>query len=175
MCKLNLDKSKFDITTEVMAHLHWLLVRQRINFKIATITHKCIYGTEQQYLKDLLAFTLTPRNLRSSTDTRRVTVSFTKCKTFAAQSFSTSAPTVWNQLPTLLREIKNIELFKKQLKKPIIIVKVFTKELLCHYLILASHGLQHFICYKCQSLLSLISLMFFNHIIIFNSIVVKHC
>ena len=55
-------------------------------------------------------------NLRSSTDTTRLIVPFTKCKTSAAQSFSTPAPTVWNQLPTLLREIKKNELFKKQLK-----------------------------------------------------------
>ena len=117
MCaKLTVDKSKLDSTAEALAHLHWLPIRQRINFKIATISHKCIYGTAPWYLKDLLSFTLTPRNLRSSNDTTRLIVPFTKCKTFAVWYFSTSAPTVWNQLPTLLREIKNIELFKKQLK-----------------------------------------------------------
>ena len=84
MCaKLTLDKSKFDSTTEVLAHLHWLAVRQRIKFKITTITHKCIFSMAPQYLKDLHAFTLTPRNLRSSTDTTRLIVPFTKCKTFA--------------------------------------------------------------------------------------------
>ena len=70
--KLTLDKSMFDSTTEALAHLHWLPIRQRINFKIATITHECIYSTTQQYLKDFLAFTLTPRNLRSSTDITRL-------------------------------------------------------------------------------------------------------
>ena len=34
MCaKLALEKSKFDSKTEVLAHLHWLPIRQRINFK----------------------------------------------------------------------------------------------------------------------------------------------
>ena len=117
MCaKLTHEKSKFDSTTEALAHLHWLPIRQRINFKIATITHKCIYGTAPQYLKDLLAFTPTLRNLRSSIDTTRLIVPFSKCKTFAAKSFSISSPMVWNQLPTALREIANFELFKRQLK-----------------------------------------------------------
>ena len=84
MCaQLNLDKSKFDSTTEALGHLHWLPIRQRINFKIVTITHKCIYGSTPQCLKDLFAFTLTQRNLRSSTDTTRLIVPFTNYKTFA--------------------------------------------------------------------------------------------
>ena len=69
MCaKLTLRKSKYDSTTEALAQLHWLPIKQRIDFKIATITHKCIYGTAPQYLKDMLILTPTPRNLRSSTD-----------------------------------------------------------------------------------------------------------
>ena len=85
MCaKLTLQKAKFDSTTEALAQLHWLPIRQRITFKIATITHKCIYRTAPQYLKDLLTFTQTSRNLRSSIDKTRLIVPFTKCRTFAA-------------------------------------------------------------------------------------------
>ena len=59
MCaKLTLKKSKYDSTREALAQIHWLLIKQRINFKIATITHKCLYGTAPQYLKDL--FILAP-------------------------------------------------------------------------------------------------------------------
>ena len=85
MCaKLTLKKSRFDSTTEALTQHHWLPIRQKINFKIATITHKCIYGTAPYYLKDLLTFSSTPGNLRSSTDKTRLIVPFTKCKTFAA-------------------------------------------------------------------------------------------
>ena len=85
MCaKLTLKKSKYDSTREALAQLHWLPIKQRINFKIATITLKCIYGTAPQYLKDLLILAPTPRNLRSSTDKMTLTVPFTKCRTFAA-------------------------------------------------------------------------------------------
>ena len=69
MCaKCTLKKSMFNSTMEALAQLHWLPIRQRIHCKIATITHKCIYGTAPQYLKDLLTFTQTPRNLKSSID-----------------------------------------------------------------------------------------------------------
>ena len=56
----------------------------RIDFKMATITHKCIYRTAPQYLKDFLILARNPRNLRSSTDKTRLIVPFTKCRTFAA-------------------------------------------------------------------------------------------
>ena len=84
MCaKLTLKKSKYDSTREALAQIHWLLIKQRINFKIATITHKCLYGTAPQYLKDLLILAPTPRSLRSSNDKTRLIIPFTKCKTFA--------------------------------------------------------------------------------------------
>ena len=99
MCaKLTLRKFKYDSTTDALLQLHWLPIKQRINFKIATITYKCIYGTAPQYLKDLLIPTPNPRSLRSSNDRTKLIIPFTKCKTFAAWSFSIAAPTIWNQL-----------------------------------------------------------------------------
>ena len=84
MCaKFTLRKSKYDSTTEVLLQLHWLPIKQRINFKIMTITHRCIYGTAPQYLKDLLIPVSNPRSLRSSNDRTKLIIPFTRCKTFA--------------------------------------------------------------------------------------------
>ena len=103
MCaKLTLRKSKYNSTTEALSQLHWLPIRHRINFKIATITHKCIYGTAPQYLKELLILAPNPRSLRSSNDTTKLIIPFTRCKTFATRSFSIATPTIWNQLPMSL-------------------------------------------------------------------------
>ena len=82
--KITLKKSKYDCTTEALTQPHWLQIKQIIDFKIATITHKCIYGTVLQYLKDLLILAPSARNLRSSTDRTSLIVPFTKCRTFAA-------------------------------------------------------------------------------------------
>ena len=85
MCaKLTLRRSKYDSTTDALLQLHWLPIKHRINFKIATITHKCIYGTAPQYLKDLLILARNPRSLRSSNDRTKLIIPFTRCKTFAA-------------------------------------------------------------------------------------------
>ena len=117
MCaKLTLRKSKYDSTTEALSQLHWLPIRHRINFKIATITHKCMYGTAPQYLKDLLIPAPNRRSLRSSNDRTKLIIPFTRCKTFTARSFSIAAPMIWNQLLMSLRETANFELFKRQLK-----------------------------------------------------------
>ena len=62
MCvNLTLKKSKYDSTREALAQLHWLPIKQRIDFKIASITHKYLYGTAPQYLTDLFILTPTPR------------------------------------------------------------------------------------------------------------------
>ena len=114
--KLTLRKSKYDSTTEALSQLHWLPIRHRINFKITTITHKCIHGTAPQYLKDLLTPVSNPRSLRFSNDRTKLIIPFTRRKTFAARSFSIAAPTIWNQLPMSLQETANFELFKRQLK-----------------------------------------------------------
>ena len=46
--------------------LHWLPVTYRVNFKIAMLAHKCIYGNAPEYLKDLIKVKSTTRyNLRS--------------------------------------------------------------------------------------------------------------
>ena len=95
MCaKLTLRKFKYNSTTDALLQLHWLPIKHRINYKIATITHKCIYGTAPQYLKDLLIPAPNPRSLRSSNDRTKLIIPFTKCKTFAARSFSIAAPMI---------------------------------------------------------------------------------
>ena len=43
------DSSKIALNT-----LHWLPVRKRIDFKILSLVHKCLYGEALDYLKNLL-------------------------------------------------------------------------------------------------------------------------
>ena len=40
--KIVLNKGKFDSSTRCLEELHWLPIEQRINFKMATLVHKCI-------------------------------------------------------------------------------------------------------------------------------------
>ena len=60
------DVAKYDHITPTLVNLHWLQVTYRVNFKIAMLAHKCIYGNAPEYLKHLIKVKSTTRyNLRS--------------------------------------------------------------------------------------------------------------
>ena len=44
--------SRYDHITPSLINLHWLPVTYRIEFNIAMLVHKCIYGVAPQYLLD---------------------------------------------------------------------------------------------------------------------------
>ena len=46
--------AKFDHISDTRCELHWLPINQRIDFKIALLTFKCIHGNAPEYLKELL-------------------------------------------------------------------------------------------------------------------------
>ena len=43
-----------DSPNEVMYHVHWLPVQQRIHHKIVRLTFKCLSGEAPQYLRDMV-------------------------------------------------------------------------------------------------------------------------
>ena len=52
MCAwLVLRRSKYDSTTQALKHLNWLPIKQRIAFKILTLTYKYVHGIGPQYLQ----------------------------------------------------------------------------------------------------------------------------
>ena len=100
-----------------MRELHWLLARSRKKHKILTLVHKCDNGKAPRYLQELLEeHCLNRRDLRSSRKFKHLKVPFTWKKTFAARSFSVVGPTWWNKLPNKLKQIKDTQAYKKQLK-----------------------------------------------------------
>ena len=53
--------AKYDHITSTLVNLHWLPVTYRVNFKIAMLAHKYIYGNANEYLKDLIKVKSTTR------------------------------------------------------------------------------------------------------------------
>ena len=53
MSKIVLNKSKYSSTTEALMELHWLPIRERINFKIITLVHKALIKEAPSYIQDL--------------------------------------------------------------------------------------------------------------------------
>ena len=46
--------AEYDHVTPTLVNLHWLPVTYRVNFKMAMLAHKCIYGNAPEYLKGLI-------------------------------------------------------------------------------------------------------------------------
>jgi Reverse transcriptase (RNA-dependent DNA polymerase) len=101
--------------TAARAQLHWLPIRHRINYKLATLTFTALNTGQPDYLAELLVRRTDTRTLRSSADSTRLTVPTTYCK-LADRAFSVAAPTVWNSLPANIRSCSSIATFKCALK-----------------------------------------------------------
>ena len=111
--KLVLQKDKLASSTECLCALHWLPIRERIDFKILTLVFKSLNNQAPVYLQDLLC---KKKSLQSNSIYRRLIVPFTKCKTLATHSFSVRGPTLWNQLPNNIKMSRTLNEFKGHLK-----------------------------------------------------------
>ncbi|XP_029285402.1 uncharacterized protein LOC115006916 [Cottoperca gobio] len=106
---------KRDHITPVLAALHWLPVKYRIEFKILLLTYKAINGQAPAYFKDLIVPYKPTRALRSQTAGLLVVPRVSK-STMGARAFSYQAPLQWNQLPVCVREADTLSTFKSRLK-----------------------------------------------------------
>ena len=103
-------------STENIKQLHWLPIKQCIDYKVLTLVHKCLHQKAPKYLQDLLNKKVVKRQGLRSEGQVLLEVPHTKNKTFASRSFSVYAPTKWNKLPNTISNEHNFDKFKKILK-----------------------------------------------------------
>jgi len=109
---------KFEHIKPVLQDLHWLPVRQRIDFKTALLVFKCTCGLAPPYLVALCHATsdCPGRSRLRSADLYQMYVPRTRTN-YGDRSFSVNGPAVWNSLPVDLRSPDiSIDIFKNQLK-----------------------------------------------------------
>ena len=58
--KLIFSANRFDSPAPLMNTLHWLPIRERINFKTCMYVFKCIHGNAPKYLSDFISHRLIP-------------------------------------------------------------------------------------------------------------------
>ena len=65
---------RYDSVTDALAGLHWLRVRERVQYKIAVLTYKSLHGVAPHYLDPMLRVADQPgrQALRSSGTNRLV-------------------------------------------------------------------------------------------------------
>ena len=112
--RLILKKSKRDHVTPLLKELHWLPVKYRIQYKLATLAFHHFDGTLPPYLSSSLCTYQPSRSLRSSTE-RLLKIQKTNLKTFGERSFGYIARTVWKSLPADLRASPSLPTFKVNL------------------------------------------------------------
>ena len=99
-------------TKGYLKELHWLPVKSRIVFKLATLVYRCLNNMASKYLKDLIAPNpFRKQGLRSNSDYKKLIVPYVSRQTFAARLFSVMGPSTWNNLPTNIRSSTSLELF----------------------------------------------------------------
>ena len=124
--------------TPLLEKLHWLLISERIKYKVACMCFSAINGSgpaylsllslicfwhlrtlsknRTKYLSELLHVYTPSRTLRSSSDTRMLEIQQYKRKTHGFRTFSCFGPHIWNSLPQDLRHCATLSSFKAKLK-----------------------------------------------------------
>ena len=112
---LRRPRSRFESTKPLRKALHWLPVSERICYKIAVLTFKCLNGLAPAYLAELAALHKPLRNLRSGHQ-HLLEVSRPRLDRYGGRSFAATAPLIWNVLPLDIRAVTSLSEFTRLLK-----------------------------------------------------------
>ena len=108
---------RFSHVTPVLYSLRWLPVQFRIDFKILIITFKTIHGHAPEYICNLIRIkTPSTYGLRSNSELLLAPPCTKMMKTLGDRAFTAAAPSLWNKLPSEIRDEDNFERFKPKLK-----------------------------------------------------------
>jgi len=99
----------------VLKDLHWLPVPQRIQYKVALITHKTLSTGQPPYLHNLISEHKPSRHLRSEGQ-RLLSKPTGLLSAQASKAFTRASEKVWNSLPDVVRKTNSLCAFKKKLK-----------------------------------------------------------
>ena len=100
--------------TPILMNLHWLPVRERINFKVLCHIFRCQSGSAPEYLQNTIKQYQPQRSLRSEA---KSVLEIPKTKTcLGDRAFSVYGPKLWNDLPEYIKTCPTVEAFKRQLK-----------------------------------------------------------
>ncbi len=100
--------------TPVLKALHWLPVRERIEYRLLTQVYRGLNNQGPTYITELLQRYTPTRSLRSVSELQLV-VSRTRT-TFGDKAFSRAGPILWNKLPISVRRSESLQVFRQRLK-----------------------------------------------------------
>ena len=106
-----------DHVTQTLRELHWLPIKQRVEYKLCLLVHKALVGHAPAYLSDILTPVSDVPSRSALRDASRgdCVVPRTRLK-LGQRAFSVAAPRAWNRLPTDLKLTRSTPTFKRLLK-----------------------------------------------------------
>jgi len=93
-----------DHISPVLRQLHWLPVRQRVDFKVATLVHQTLSGISPPYLAYDCRLVADARKWRLRSTASRTCVVTRTYSTFGDRAFGAAGPGLWNSLPSHLKD-----------------------------------------------------------------------
>jgi len=90
----------------VLHQRHWLLARQRVDFKVAMCIHRSLSGISPSYLADDCHLVADARERRLHSTAMQTCVVRWTYSTFSDRAFAAAGPGLWNNsLPSHLKEM----------------------------------------------------------------------
>ena len=114
-CRIVCRTPKQVHVTPLLKDLHWLQVKDRINFKILLLTYRALNDLAPEYISELVRFYRPAKDLRSG-KLLQLAVPTTRLKTFGDRCFEAAAPKEWNKLPLNIKLSTSIASFKSSVK-----------------------------------------------------------
>jgi len=98
---------------DIVDRLHWLPIRARIDFKIATLTYNTLTYGHPAYLRKLISPYQTSRLLRSG---KHLLLTVPRAKLATGQRAFSHSSRYLNVIPLFIRDAPSVSTFKRHLK-----------------------------------------------------------
>ena len=108
------NTSKYQHITPTLKKLHWLPIKQRIDYKICLLTYKTLTNQQPTYLYNSLSFPSYSVSTRSS-DSLVLSIPYIR-SSLGKRTFSVIGPRLWNSLPPDTRNSSSLLIFRSRLK-----------------------------------------------------------
>ena len=108
-CRVIFGMTKRESVDNKLEQLHWLKIKERIEFKFLLLVYKSVNGLAPSYLNELLVF-------NNDSGCRRRSLHIVDPYDIKNRAFQNAAPALWNRLPSTIKDSRSVQLFKNSLK-----------------------------------------------------------
>ena len=115
VARIILNKPPRTHSQSLFNELQWLSFSQRYQYHVALLVYKSKNGTVPQYIIDLISFSNNKTYSLRSADKNHLTTKLTRTNNMK-MSFGCISTNIWNKIPLEIKNLSNIQSFKRQFK-----------------------------------------------------------